>query len=385
MVKLGIDVLLTQERHLIAQKRLALVSNYTMTDARLIPVIDRLQAARNAHLVRLFGPEHGVLNASREGEPVKTGIDAHSGLPAVSLYGDKKAPEVELLRALDAVVIDLADIGSRYYTNPSTLYYTLQAAEQAGIQAIVLDRPNPIGGVAREGHVLDPAYQSFVGMLPVPIRHGLTFGEEALLIRDRFLPTVDLVVVPTAGWERHMLFPDTGLQFVPPSPNTIGFAMTLLYPGTCLFEGTNVSLGRGTPYPFTWLGAPWSDGHAVAAWFNQQHLPGVIARPVYFTPARSWYAGELVSGVALHIVDAQRVHALKTGVTLIQAFLSLYPDQFRFGSQDDGASRSFFDLLAGGPTLREAILSGRTTAYFTEEVRQCAAFTNHVAPYLLYT
>lgn len=384
MVELGIDQLMSRYHHLIVDKRLGLISNYTMTDSQLIPVIDRLLHDHETQLVRLFGPEHGVLNAAREGEHVQTGVDPHSGLPAVSLYGDLKAPTKEMLEDLDAVLIDLQDIGTRYYTNPSTLYYALEAAQAADVTAIVLDRPNPLGGVQREGHLLDPAFRSFVGMLPVPIRHGMTFGEQARLIQDQIFPQVRLEVVPISGWRRDMLFEETGLPFVSPSPNTTHFAMTLLYPGTCLFEGTNVNLGRGTPHPFEWLGAPWSDGHALAEWFNARHLPGVVARPVYYTPLRDPYAGDLISGVQIHIIEPHRVHALKTGVTLLDAFQTLYPEKFAIGSEDDSPRRLFFDLLAGGTALREAVQQGTTATYFGEEGPIVEQFNRDVAPYLLY-
>jgi uncharacterized protein YbbC (DUF1343 family) len=383
MVSLGIDQLMSGYHAAIVGKRLGLITNYAMTDARLVPVIDRVHRDQSTHLVRLFGPEHGVRNAAKEGDPVTDDMDAHSGLPAVSLYGAMKAPSPELLSDLDVLLIDLQDIGSRYYTNSSTLYYALEAAVQANIRVVVMDRPNPIGGLQREGHVLDPNYQSFVGMLPVPIRHGLTFGEQARLIQDKYFPQVQLTVVPVQGWTRDMLFPDTGLPFVSPSPNTTAFDMTLLYCGTCLFEGTNVSVGRGTTHPFEWIGAPWADGHQLADWFNAHHLPGVHARPVYFTPWRSLYAGELVQGVQLHIVNAHQVHSLKIGVTLLNAFYTLYPQSFRIHADDDGP-RPFFDLLAGGARLREAIESSNTDAYFEEEPAVIAQFAKDAAPYLMY-
>ncbi|PSR22540.1 MAG: DUF1343 domain-containing protein [Sulfobacillus acidophilus] len=383
MVALGIDQLMSHHHALIADKRLGLITNYAMTDAHLLPVIDRLQRDRSTCLVRLFGPEHGVRNAAKEGDAVIDAVDAHSGLPAVSLYGVMKAPSPDMLSDLDVLVIDLQDIGSRYYTNASTLYHALESAAQAHIRVVVLDRPNPIGGVRREGHVLDPAYQSFVGMLPVPIRHGLTFAEEARLIQSMFFPQIQLEVVPMQGWTRSMLFPDTGLPFVSPSPNTTGFDMTLLYCGTCLFEGTNVSVGRGTTHPFEWIGAPWVDGHQLADWFNAQHLAGVKARPVYFTPWRSLYAGDLVQGVQLHVVAAQQVHSLKVGVTLLNAFCMLYPQSFQIQTNEDGA-RPFFDLLAGGSQLRECIESGRTAEYFAQEPDVIAQFEKDIAPYLLY-
>jgi len=383
MVSLGIDELLAHHRGLISHKRIGVITHYSMTDCHLVPVIDRLRFDADIHLIRLFGPEHGVLNAAPEGEHIAFAEDTHSQLPAVSLYGDVKAPNTAMLADLDALVIDLQDIGTRYYTNPSTLYYALQAARNAEITAIVLDRPNPLGGIKREGHLLDADYESFVGMLPLPIRHGLTFGEEARLIQDQFFPDVHLNVVPMAGWTRSMLWPDTEMPFVSPSPNTTHFDMTLLYPGTCLFEGTNVSLGRGTAHPFEWIGAPWVDGHLLADWFNARSVPGIVARPIYFTPFRSLYQGELVKGVQLHVVDVRQVHSLKTGATLLEAFQTLYPDNFQIGSPDDD-KRLFFDLLAGGTRLRDAIQSRNLKAYFSEESAILAQFEATIQPYLLY-
>lgn len=384
MVALGIDQLLDPYRHLIDHKRIGLISNYPMTDSQLVPVIDRLQEHPDTTLVRLFGPEHGVLNAAREGEHVPFAEDPHTGLPVISLYGDLKAPTPDMLEDLDALVIDLQDIGTRYYTNPSTLYYAVEAADTANIPLIVLDRPNPLGGQIREGRILDSACRSFVGMLPVPVRHGLTFGEEARLIQCLYFPDAEVEVVPMSGWKRSMLWPETGLPFVPPSPNTTNFTMTLLYPGTCLFEGTNVSVGRGTPHPFEWIGAPWVDGHTLADWFNQQHLPGVVARPVYFTPARSLYTGDLVSGVQVHVTDPGAVQALKTGVMMLLAFVTLYPEKFTIATPEDTEKRHFFDLLAGGTALKEAILARDIAPYFELAQLEVRQFHQEVQPYLIY-
>lgn len=384
MVSPGIDQIIKTHHHLIAGRRLGLISNYAMTDARLVPVIDRFAADPDCKLVRLFGPEHGVWNAAKEGEPVPSVIDPHSGREAISLYGNAKAPTQAQLDDLDALVIDLQDIGSRYYTNPSTLYYAMEAAGLAHIPLIVLDRPNPIGGQRREGMGLVPEFRSFVGLLPVPIRHGLTFGELARLIQIEFFPDAEVHVVPMAGWRRSMLWPDTGLPFVSASPNTSSFSMALLYPGTCLFEGTNVSLGRGTVHPFEWLGAPWADGHKLAEWFNQRDLAGVRARPIYFTPWRPPYSGEVVQGVQLHVTHPQAVDALSAGVTLLQAFQSLYPESFAIGSEDDSGTRRFFDLLAGGPFLRQALESGYMDDYWAQARAFVANFNRGVGAYCIY-
>lgn len=385
MIALGIDQLLGSYRHLIRGKRVGLISHYHMTDAWLVPVIDRLLMAEDVILVRLFGPEHGVLNAAREGESVSSTRDAHSGLETVSLYGHQMAPPPASLEDLDVLAIDLQDIGSRYYTTIGTLYCAMQASERQGIPLVVLDRPNPIGGTRREGHLLQPQYQSFVSMLPVPIRHGLTLGELATLAKAWYFRDADLKVVPAIGWKRETLWPDTGLPFVPPSPNTTGFAMTLLYPGTCLFEGTNVSLGRGTPHPFEWIGAPWADGHALADWFNAQRLEGVRARPVYFAPSRPPYAGEVLKGVHLHITDPRHIHALRTGVTLLRGFRTLYPDTFAITTSQDGTHPRFFDLLAGGTDLRTALESEATDDYFAAESDIVEKFQKQVANLLLYS
>ncbi|MCY0881954.1 MAG: DUF1343 domain-containing protein [Firmicutes bacterium] len=385
MVKLGIEQLLESFRPLILHRRLGLISHYAMTDSHLVPVIDRLQHDPDVHVIRLFGPEHGVLNAARAGEPVPfMREDSHSGLPAFSLYGEHNVPDPAWLEDLDGLLIDLQDIGARYYTYISTLYYAIKAVDRAHIPLIVLDRPNPLGGIQREGQLLHPAYRSFVGILPVPIRHGLTLGEAARLIQQMEFPHAAVQVVPLGGWDRHMLWPETGLPFISVSPNVAQYSTALLYPGTCLFEGTNVSVGRGTTHPFEWIGAPWADGHRIAAWFNRHNLPGVIARPLYFTPWRSLYTGDLVSGVQLHITDPQHLQAVKTGATLLLAFRTLYPHRFHMMRPGESAHQRFFDRLAGGPALREAIETSSLAAYFAEDAVQLFQFHQDVAPSLIY-
>lgn len=384
MIQYGIDQLLGPYHALIDNRRLGLISHYAMTDVSLHPVIDRLRENTTSALVRLFGPEHGVLNAAREGESIERVKDTHTGLDAVSLYGSLKAPRPDMLTDLDAVIIDLADIGCRYYTNASTLYYAIEAVADVGMPLVVLDRPNPLGGIQREGLMLEDGFRSFVGMLPVPIRHGLTFGEQARLIQMQFFPKADIVVVPVGGWSRRMLWPDIARPFVPPSPNTTSFEMALLYPGLCLFEGTNVSVGRGTAHPFEWIGAPWVDGHDVAAAFNAAQLPGVTARPVYFTPWRSLYAGEVLSGVQIHVTDARQVTSLRTGVVLLQLFHQLYPNRFEWRTPEETGTVHFFDLLAGGPALRQAIQEDQVNQYFAQEADQMHQFSQDIAPIILY-
>lgn len=381
-VVLGVDHLFDGCPEKIAGRRIGLVTHYGMTDGALIPVIDRFLRYPDARLAALFGPEHGVQNCAREGEPVAFQIDGHSRLPAFSLYGDVKAPTRDMLSDIDLLVIDLQDIGSRYYTNISTVYYCLEAGAATGTPVMVLDRPNPIGGLKREGYPLDPAYRSFVGIAELPHRHGMTIGEIARWMARVYWPQAELTVIPLAGWDRRMAWEDTGLPFVSPSPNTTGPAMALLYPGMCLFEGTNLSLGRGTVHPFEWIGAPWIDGHRLANRFNARAIPGVVARPAYFVPNRPPYAGEICQGVQLHVTEPDRFHSLASGIVLMAAVQALYPDRFAVLSAP--GSVPFFDLLAGGPLLRELLAAGRAEDFLQDEPEAVARFTESVSGDLLY-
>ncbi|HLI71599.1 MAG TPA: DUF1343 domain-containing protein [Ktedonobacteraceae bacterium] len=382
MVSPGIEVLLAQRRDLLRGKRVGFVGNYTVTDSRLRPVIDLLWDSREWRLSVLFGPEHGIKNAAREGQPVSSEIDPHTGLMSYSLYGDLYKPTGAMLRDIDVLVIDLPDIGSRYYTNMSTLAYCLEICGELGLPAVVLDRPNPLGGVRREGNLPEKSYYSFVCMYPVPIRHGLTTGELARLYDSKLERPADLTVVPVEGWEREQMFPATGLPFVPASPNTNSFEMCVLYPGTCLFEGTNLSVGRGTANPFAIIGAPWVNGHQIADVFNALKLPGIVARPVYFTPWYSIHQGELCSGVQLHVVDAEALEPVRAGLALLQIVAQEYQD-FAFLPGSDNKLPPI-DRLAGTDKLRLAVSQGRALAYLDEARPDVQDFATSIKPFLLY-
>ncbi|AEJ39580.1 hypothetical protein TPY_1390 [Sulfobacillus acidophilus TPY] len=377
MVLFGIDRFFDEPPSFLQHQRIGLVTHYGMTDTSFVPTIDRFLHWPDAQLVALYGPEHGVQNCAKEGEPVSYQIDLHSGLPAFSLYGEIKEPTADMLNGIDILVVDLQDIGSRYFTNISTLYYCLKAGAENQVPVIVLDRPNPIGGVCREGYPPEPNYQSFVGITDLPPRHGMTLGEIARYIQDRHWPQSSLSVIPMVGWKRSMYWMHTGQSFISPSPNTTHPEMALLYPGTCLFEGTNVSVGRGTVHPFEWIGAPWADGHRVTHAFNSQGLPGVVARPVYFVPTRDPYAGEICQGVQIHVTQSHKVHSLLTGIALLQVFRDTYPEHFRFRLPS-------FDLLAGGPQLRYLIDAGQSGHFLDDEVEVLSQFEEQIAPYLLY-
>lgn len=353
-VSLGVECFLSAIPDGMRGQRIGLVSNYTVVDEVLRPTIDRFLEHPDLSLTTLLGPEHGVMNSAREGEHVHFATDAHTGLPAYSLYGETRQPTPEMLADVDVLVVDLQDIGSRYYTNMNTMALTMEAADEAGKPVVVLDRPNPLGGLAVEGNILEPEFQSFVGGGTMPNRHGLTIGELALWFQAVQGIGHRLSVVPMRGWHRNMLWDETGLAFVSPSPNTTHLDMALLYPGTCLFEGTNVSLGRGTPHPFEVVGAPYLDGHRLADAFNQRDLPGVRARPTYFVPNYSQFQGELCQGIQLHVRDRRRIEPVRTGIELLIAIKRLAPDQFEIVSGQSGKP-SFFQLLAGTENLEHWI------------------------------
>jgi uncharacterized protein YbbC (DUF1343 family) len=279
-------------------------------------------------LVALFGPEHGLQGAAQAGEVVATATDERTGLPVYSLYGETRAPTPEMLADLDVLLFDVQDAGTRYFTYPSTLLLVLRAAAAVGLKVVVLDRPNPLGGKAVQGNVLDPAFTSFVGAHPVAIRHGLTLGELALLVNDEAGVGADLAVVPAAGWRRSQWYDETGLPWVPPSPNLPHLAAVALYPGTCLLEGTNVSEGRGTTQPFELCGAPWIDGERLRALLVERLPAAVRPRRCAFVPAYSKHAGEVCEGVALHVFDRAALDPVAVGVQLIFALRDLYPEQF---------------------------------------------------------
>jgi uncharacterized protein YbbC (DUF1343 family) len=383
VVQLGIEVLLTDRLDLIRRKRIGLVSNYTMTDSNYRPVIDLLAQNKEWQLIKLFGPEHGVKTAAKEGEHVSSGTDENTGLPVYSLYGKTRQPDAEMLADLDVLVIDLQDIGSRYYTNMNTVYYCMEACGKKGLPCLVLDRPNPINGVSREGNILNPEFRSFVGMHPIPNRHGLTMGELAHFFNDEMEPKCDLTVVEIRDWDRHSLLSETGLPFIPSSPNTANLDMCLLYPGACFFEGVNVSLGRGTAHPFEVVGAPYIDGHRLSAWFNEQNLPGIVSRPTYFTPTYSQYTGKLCNGIHLHITKPKVLEPVRIGLTLLQGVNALFPKAFDFLGVAEG-KRPFIDLLAGSDRLRELVVKEEALTYLTDSRNELDKFSREIKRFELY-
>jgi len=379
-VRLGIEVLLTDSLRLVRGRRVGLITNHTGMDRDGRPDIDLLAGHPDVDLVALFAPEHGIRGTAQAGASVSAEVDGPTGLPIHSLYGDTYSPTPEMLAGLDALLFDIQDVGARYYTYVSTMALAMEAAGAAGIPFVVLDRPNPIRGDVVQGDVLDPAFATFVGMYPVPMRHGMTVAELARLYVGEFGIDVDLHVVPMQGWSRDMTFADTQLPWRAPSLNMPSLESALAYPGTCLFEGTPLSVGRGTDRAFQWVGAPWLDGDALAAALNAYGLGGVRFEPASFTPVAPGdgkFDGQLVHGVRL-VVESSDFDAPRAAVAMLV-------EARRASGAQWGWLASHFDRLAGTDRLREGLDGGLgvedLTAAWSGEV---AAFERLRTPYLLY-
>lgn len=309
----------------------------------------------------IFSPEHGFEGAAPEGARVYSAGESYNGVPIHSLYGTDTRPTDEMLEGISVLLFDIQDVGARFYTYTSTMARTMEAAAARGIPYVVVDRPNPIGGTAVDGPILDPDLASFVGLFPVPIRHGFTIGEYATyMMGEGFIPggdKLDLRIVKMDGWRRKMLYEESGVPWVAPSPNMVTRATALVYPGTCLIEGTNISEGRGTDTPFELIGAPWASSELIVENLKQLNLPGVIFHPATFTPGKPGSSlevklkGQQCNGVRLEVTDIRSFRAVVTGVAVVSVFSRLYPDEFRWRS-------AHFDRLAGVRWLREGIETG---------------------------
>jgi len=322
----GIDVLRAEGFAPLAGRRVGLITNHTGRDADGRRTIDVLAAAPGVRLVKLFSPEHGL--AGKLDERVPDGVDEVTGLPVVSLYGGTRRPTREMLAGVDALVFDVQDIGTRFYTYVSTMGLCMEAAAEAGVEFIVLDRPNPIGGCRVEGPVADEGRLSFTAYAPMPIVHGMTAGELARLFNVERRINCRLTVVPLRGWRRGLWWDQTGLMWVNPSPNMRNPTQALLYPGIGLLETANLSVGRGTDQPFELLGAPWIDARPLARALNTACLPGVRFTPVEFTPVASKFAGERCQGLYLAVTDREAFEPVRTGVTIAHHLRAMSGERF---------------------------------------------------------
>jgi uncharacterized protein YbbC (DUF1343 family) len=308
----------------------------------------------------LLAPEHGLWGAPQDHIWIDGTRDPVTGLPVWSLYGARREPTAAMLKGIDTVVVDLQDVGSRYYTFVWTMALAMRACAQNGVRIVVLDRPNPLGGTLVEGNVADPTFASFVGLYPLAIRHGMTIGELAGYLNEQHGIGCRLTVVPMRGWRRAMLWEDTGLPWVPPSPNMPTLDTARVYPGGCLIEGTNLSEGRGTTRPFEWIGAPYLDAHRYAAALEGLRLPGVRFRPARFLPTFHKWSGRLCEGVQIHVTDASRFKPFLTGLAEIAVARRLAPRGFawRRPPYEFEKRRMPIDILCGTDVIRKAIERG---------------------------
>ncbi len=360
----GLDVLLDDSQRLgsLRQRRIGLLVNPTSITADLEHAVEALRAA-GLDVVRLFGPEHGVRADAQDMESVDESTDPISGLPCVSLYGDtfdSLRPDPVHLHDLDTVICDIQDIGARYYTYVYTIGLMMDACGETDTSVIVLDRPNPLGGLAIEGNVVLDEMRSFVGMQPLPNRHGMTAGELAHFFHRFGGWECDLEVVAMKGWRRSMWFDDTVLPWVMPSPNMPTLDTACVYPGQCLIEGTNLSEGRGTTRPFELFGAPWVDAQALADRLRQFELAGVAFRTTAFRPTFQKYAGQTCRGLQLHVTDREQFSSLATSYAILSVLLELHPDDFQWRSEpyEFVTDRLAIDLLVGDRRARIALEQG---------------------------
>lgn len=379
-VRPGIEAFVANPPSFAAGKRLGLITNHTGVDSAGRSGVDLLHASGAVKLVALFGPEHGIRGTAAPGEKVSSGTDGRTGLPVYSLYGQTRKPTPEMLKDVDVLAFDIQDVGARPYTYVYTMALGMQAARDKGIPFVVLDRPNPIGGDAVEGNLLDPAFASFVGMYPIPMRHGMTAGELAKMFNDRFGIGCELTVIPVANWRRGAWFDATGLPWIAPSPNLPRLEAAIRYPGTVLFEGTNLSCGRGTSHPFEQVGAPWLDPAKVIGAMNASGATGVTFEPVAFMPTAPGdrkFDGQSCRGIRLVVRDRAAYQPVRTSVVLMQAIRATHPEQFQF-------LPSHLDRLAGTDRLRASVEAGTAGDLLKEWERDAAQFRGAREPYLLY-
>jgi uncharacterized protein YbbC (DUF1343 family) len=362
-MRTGLERLLDDPRRWLGRGRVGLVANPASIDRRFVHAVDALHRHPDVDLQLLIGPEHGIRGAAQDMAPVADARDPVTGLPEISLYGPTAAslaPRPEHLAAIDVLVVDIQDVGARYYTYAATMALCMRAAAAQTTKVVVLDRPNPLGGVQIEGGGVDRGLESFCGLYPVPQRHALTVGELARLYNDTFAIGCELEVVACDGWRREAYFDACGLPWVMPSPNMPTLDTAIVYPGMCLLEATNLSEGRGTTRPFELFGAPFVDGRALAAELERHDLGGVRFRPCVIEPTFHKHARERCGALQLHVTERRAFNAYRTGLAVLVAVKTLWPDAFAWRREpyefrDDVPA---IDLLTGTAAVRTAIDDG---------------------------
>jgi uncharacterized protein YbbC (DUF1343 family) len=370
----GIDVLEAESFTRLSGLRVGLITNHTGRNRAGKSTVDVFREAPGVHLEKLFSPEHGLFGDVDH--KVASFVDPNTGLTVHSLYGQTRRPTAEMLAGLDALVFDIQDIGARFYTYISTMGYAMEEAAKAGIRFIVLDRPNPINGLQVEGPILESHRLSFTGYFPLPVRHGMTVGELALLFNEENRLGAKLEIVKLEGWQRCLWLDDTDLRWVNPSPNIRNLRQATLYTAVGLLESTNLSVGRGTDTPFEILGAPWINASHLARTLQSRKLPGVKITPAQFTPAADRYEGKLCHGVRVEVTDRTRFRAVAAGLEMARAVARLYPRRFQLEK---------LVSMAGSETVVEGIQRGDSVARIQEAGREeLENFLKIRQKYLLY-
>jgi uncharacterized protein YbbC (DUF1343 family) len=363
MISLGIEQLILAPPKWMSKHRLGLLCNQASTDSSLTHSRDLINSRFPGQLTCLFTPQHGFFSEKQD-NMIESGhgVDPVTGLPVYSLYSRERKPSREMFDLFDLLIIDLFDVGTRVYTFLYTMAYCLEAAAEFNKKVLVLDRPNPVGGQKIEGNIIREDCFSFVGLYPIPMRHGLTFGELAFLLNSHFNIGAELEVIPMQGWKRAMLFGDTGLPWVFPSPNMPSAATALVYPGQVIWEGTNISEGRGTSLPFELFGAPFFEPEPILQRIREiTALPGCLLRPLIFEPTANKWAGQPCQGFQLHVTDPTIYRPYRTSLALLQAVISLYPDAFQYKDPpyEYEYERLPLDLILGDKQLRLALEQGQ--------------------------
>ena len=377
-VRPGLERFLESPPEQVLQKRVGLITNHTGIDRERRRNIDLLAARQDFNLVALFAFEHGLRGEAPPGEKIATDVDPDTGLPVYSLYGEVRKPTPEMLADIDVLIYDVQDVGARPYTRVSTMALSMQAAAEAGIPFVLLDRPNPLGGLEVEGGRLDTAFSSFVGMYPIPLRHGMTLGELAQMYNTEFDIDADLTVVPMRGWRRAMWHDATGLPWVSTSPNIRSLDAAAHYPGMVLLEGTNLSEGRGTGLPFEQTGAPWLRNVEVVDSMNAKDLPGVHFEAVQFDVDADAhkYSGESLPGIRFMLTNRDAYRPVSTALQLIDTIRHLHDDAFEWGRS--------IDRLAGTDRVRRSIDGGALHRLLNDWEEDAELFRQEREPYLIY-
>jgi uncharacterized protein YbbC (DUF1343 family) len=387
-MKLGLDVLFESRFDLLDRSRVGLIVNPASINQRFEHTADLFHQHPGIELTALFGPQHGIRGETQDNMiEWQTFRDRRTGLPAYSLYGATRKPTPEMLEAVDVLVFDVQGVGTRVYTFVYTMALAMEAARECGKRFIVLDRPNPIGGIKIEGNILEPEFRSFVGMFPIPMRHGMTVGELALMFNNEFGIGCQLEVVKMEGWRRSMWYDDTGLPWAMPSPNIPTLDTAAVYPGSVILEGTNVSEGRGTTRPFEIMGAPYIEPDELIAEMSKDRLPGIVLRPLHFQPTFHKFSGEVCGGIQIHVTDRALIKPVITGVAIVSAIRRLYPEHFEWNRPpyEYVYDKLPFDVINGSSRLRKQIEAGTPISEIEESWREgLNKFAERRKEYLFY-